>query len=644
MARVRIRTIMILVMVMLVVAVMLAAAACAPKTGALSIDSTPDGAEVYVDGAFAGKTPLKTAEIKPGRHVVRVVLTGHTPFEATVEVQAGKTSEVAARLLKDVFNPVLVESDPEGAAVYVDGRFEGNTPAVIEKPASEVPIVLFKPGYAWTVHYYSIQESRRSLSFKMRPAQAPSEASLRAAAEKVTPPALVKEQDSFRVGPFASAEPRVLVPDQENQVLLQYTVPLEGFEDWSLDILAVYDLALGTSRVLRWEPSHVLNDETYTYATRGLTPLGWLDRDTLLLAVTRSRSGRSDDPDLGLGVEKINIAGGKTEQAGWFPLYLKTAALSEWWLSPAKDALYYVTYRASGEVFRMELGTGAITQLKSSVPLAASGGYPAVRVDRTGEKLISGEWTPGYGIWVSDLKTGTSRMISPTDAVYDRVSWSPDGKRLALVVGETGMRHELLPGENGDFLLGSSIWLFDSAGLRSGKLTIPGKMIGYYEWAQDSASLYVMACRSEKVKDGTSQWPWRLVGDGVYRVYMDGKVKIVEPSRQGEMYEVKALKNGWIAISSWESRETGLVSPTGTAAHERGEVLGILADKAVLLQDDTIYLLDSAGIKTKMMSFDQKWGWPWFEDIDRYLIFLSQGKPAPGNYDFWLTVVPVGKR
>jgi hypothetical protein len=235
-------------------------------------------------------------------------------------------------------------------------------------------------------------------------------------------------------------------------------------------------------------------------------------------------------------------------------------------------------------------------------------------------------------------------MISPADSPYDRVSWSPDGKRLALVVGESGARHELLPGEHGDFLLGSAIWLFDDAGQRSGKLTVPGKMIGFYEWAQDSASLYVMACHSAKVKDGTSQWPWRLVGDGVYRVYLDGRARLVEPSNQGEMYEIKALKNGWMAIASWESGETGLVSPAGKVSHERGEVLGILGDKAVLLQDDTICLLDGAGEKTRLARFDKKWGWPWFEDIDRYLVFLSQGRPAPGNYDFWLTILPVDKR
>jgi len=627
-----------------VAAVILVSTACGPATGGISVSSTPEGAEVYVDGALAGKTPLKSTGMRPGRHTIRVMLAGHAPFEMTIEVQAGKTSEVTAQLRKDVFNPVLVESNPQGASVYVDGRFEGNTPVVIEKPAAEVPIVLSKPGYDWTVHFYSVEESRRSLSFSLRLASAPSATALQTAAGKAAPPAIAREQDSFRIGPFPSAEPRVLIPDQDGMMLVQYTVPVEGFDDWSLDLMAVYDLTQATSRVLRWEATYVLSDEPYTYATRGLTPLGWLDRDTLLLAVTRSKSGKSDDPDLGLAVESVNIASGKTERVSWFPLYLRMAALSEWWLSPAKDALYFVTYRTSGEVFRMDLSTGTTALLKSQIPLCISGGYPAVRVDKTGERLIYGEWTPGHGIWVSNLKTGESRMISPTTAAYDRVSWSPDGMKMALVVGEKDMRHELLPGENGDFLLGSAIWLFDSTGRQTGRLAVPNKMLGYYEWAQDSGSMYAVACRSEKLQDATSQWPWRLAGDGIYRLYLDGKTKVVQPGGKGEMFEVRALKAGWVALSNWEGSETGLISPAGVSTRQPGEVLGILGESAVLLQDTSIYLLDSAGKKSKMMDYQQKWGWPWFDDIERYLIFLSQGKPAPANYDFWLTVVPAGRR
>ncbi len=627
-----------------IAAVALVSTACGPATGGISVSSTPEGAEVYVDGALTGKTPLKNTVVKAGRHTVRVTLAGHAPFEITVQVQAGKTSDVVAQLRKDVFNPILVESNPQGASVYVDGRFEGNTPVVIEKPVAEVPIVLSKPGYEWTVHFYSMEESRRSLSFSLRTASAPSETALQTAAAKATPPPIVKEQDTFRIGPFPSAEPRVLVPDQDGMILVQYTVPLEGFNDRSLDLVAAYDLTQATSRVLRWETTRVLSDDPYTYATRGLVPLGWLDRDTLLLAVTRSRSGKSDDPDLGLAVERMNVASGKTERVGWFPLYLRMAALSEWWLSPAKDALHFVTYRTSGEVSRMDLRTGAIALLKSQVPLCTSGGYPAVRVDKTGEKLIYGEWTPGHGIWVSNLKTGESRMISPTTAAYDRVSWSPDGTKMALVVGEKDMRHELLPGENGDFLLGSAIWLFDSTGRQTGRLTVPNKMLGYYEWAQDSGSIYAVACRSEKTQDTTSQWPWRLVGDGVYRLYLDGTNRVVQPGGKGEMYEVRALKAGWVALSSWEGSETGLVSSTGVLTRQPGEVLGILGTSVVLLQDNAINLLDSAGKRSKMMDYQQKWGWPWFDDIDRHLIFLSQGKPAPDNYDFWLTVVPVSGR
>ncbi len=73
-----------------------------PGMGALSVSSTPAGANVLVDNNFVGITPLTLPEIPAGSHVVTVRLGGYQDYETTISVNAGATSTVAAGL-----SPVL---------------------------------------------------------------------------------------------------------------------------------------------------------------------------------------------------------------------------------------------------------------------------------------------------------------------------------------------------------------------------------------------------------------------------------------------------------------------------------------------------------------------------------------------------------
>jgi hypothetical protein len=57
------------------------------------------GAEVFIDGALAGKTPLLREQLDPGPHFVTIKREGHADVVQTVEVKAGSTSEVKAKLV-----------------------------------------------------------------------------------------------------------------------------------------------------------------------------------------------------------------------------------------------------------------------------------------------------------------------------------------------------------------------------------------------------------------------------------------------------------------------------------------------------------------------------------------------------------------
>jgi hypothetical protein len=70
-----------------------------PETpGGLQILSRPAGAEVFVDGALVGRTPLLVASVAPGAHEVRIELPGHRRWATSVRVEPGGRARVAASL------------------------------------------------------------------------------------------------------------------------------------------------------------------------------------------------------------------------------------------------------------------------------------------------------------------------------------------------------------------------------------------------------------------------------------------------------------------------------------------------------------------------------------------------------------------
>ena len=69
----------------------------------LVISAKPGEAEVYVDDERRGQTSasgtLKVSGLAPGSHLVRLTLAGYQSFEINVELTAGETNTVAAKLL-----------------------------------------------------------------------------------------------------------------------------------------------------------------------------------------------------------------------------------------------------------------------------------------------------------------------------------------------------------------------------------------------------------------------------------------------------------------------------------------------------------------------------------------------------------------
>lgn len=69
-------------------------------TGGLSVSSTPEGANVFVDNNFMGITPLTLTSVGAGSHVVTIRLDGYQDYTTTTPVNAGAVSTVSAALIK----------------------------------------------------------------------------------------------------------------------------------------------------------------------------------------------------------------------------------------------------------------------------------------------------------------------------------------------------------------------------------------------------------------------------------------------------------------------------------------------------------------------------------------------------------------
>jgi serine/threonine-protein kinase len=128
----------------------LAAPVAAPvATGGLSLDSSPQGAEVQIDGRHEAGwiTPFTAAGLAVGPHTVNFSKPGHTVASRTAQVAAGQNAVLAVQLA-ELAATLSVNSDPAGATVTLDGKDTGKvTPAQIVVAKGSHTVAVHKQGY-----------------------------------------------------------------------------------------------------------------------------------------------------------------------------------------------------------------------------------------------------------------------------------------------------------------------------------------------------------------------------------------------------------------------------------------------------------------------------------------------------------------
>jgi len=117
--------------------------------GQLAIDSTPQGAQVQVDGRGdpTWVTPYNVLGLTPGQHTVSISKAGYTSESRSVDVASGSKSTLVIHLAQ-MAATMAISSDPIGASVFVDGKDSGRvTPTQITVEKGTHRVAVKKQGY-----------------------------------------------------------------------------------------------------------------------------------------------------------------------------------------------------------------------------------------------------------------------------------------------------------------------------------------------------------------------------------------------------------------------------------------------------------------------------------------------------------------
>ena len=118
-----------------------------PPPAMLRVVTQPAGAEVLLNGKAVGETPLETSTDQTGTAFVRLKLRDHREWWGSIELASG-----ASRSLDIALEPlraaVLVHTDPDGAAVSLDGAHVGDAPVLLPGvPIGKHRLTVSQPGF-----------------------------------------------------------------------------------------------------------------------------------------------------------------------------------------------------------------------------------------------------------------------------------------------------------------------------------------------------------------------------------------------------------------------------------------------------------------------------------------------------------------
>ena len=128
----------------------------AERVGALKVTTNPPGAEVHIEDAYQGETPL-TIERKPGVYHLVIRKNNFRELSEEIVIEDNITKNIH-RDLDPAIGELRIDSDPPHAKVWMDSEDIGYTPITINKLPGMYTVRITKPGYKNYVEEINIKE------------------------------------------------------------------------------------------------------------------------------------------------------------------------------------------------------------------------------------------------------------------------------------------------------------------------------------------------------------------------------------------------------------------------------------------------------------------------------------------------------
>ena len=121
-----------------------------PKWANVTVQSVPDGAEIFAGSQSVGVTPA-VIELLEGTHEITVAKDGYAAWDGKLDTRANVAQTLPTIRLQPADAKLLVNTIPRGANVTVNGRYRGQSPITLSlSPGIDYEIGMSKAGYGVT--------------------------------------------------------------------------------------------------------------------------------------------------------------------------------------------------------------------------------------------------------------------------------------------------------------------------------------------------------------------------------------------------------------------------------------------------------------------------------------------------------------
>ncbi len=118
-----------------------------PLKASLSVNSTPRGAKVFLDGEELGTTPFIRTDLRPGKgRTLQLLLADHKEYSAEIDLVRNETVTIDQTLKSTlIYGDVIIDVGNTWAQVSEGGKEVGNTFKKLHLRVGERQLVLFNP-------------------------------------------------------------------------------------------------------------------------------------------------------------------------------------------------------------------------------------------------------------------------------------------------------------------------------------------------------------------------------------------------------------------------------------------------------------------------------------------------------------------